>query len=146
MILDAIGETLTVGDRVGTITNRRNPMILTGEVSRIGATMISATVLTAKWSGDPTSEYAHLPEVGSQVQLNAWRVFKLPGVVVLPVPELLVEDIRVETSQPGNWVKITHVPTGHTVSMGGRKSRLEAKRDALEALERLLAHHGKETV
>jgi hypothetical protein len=142
MICDATGCPLDVGDRIGTVTAGRWQVVLTAEVVRIGAVMITCRVLTAAWSGAPRSEYARLPQPGSEVRLNAWRVFRLEPVVPEGEP-LEAGDLRVETAQPGNQVKVTHVPTGHQVVVLDTRSVLEAKAEALHLLADLVRRNGK---
>lgn len=142
MITDATGELLSAGDRIGTIFHsRHNPLVMVCEVKRLGAVMITGTVLSVRRTGEPVSEYAsRVPAVGSETRLNAWRVFKL-APVALPVRELTLEELRIDVYQPGNTVRVTHLPTGSVVTMEGRTSVLEAKSDALEAMAAMVTSH-----
>jgi hypothetical protein len=142
MITDATGTPLTPGDRIGTVTAGRWQVVMTAEVVRIGTVMLTCRVLTAAWSGAPMSEYARLPQSGQEVRLNAWRVFRLENPP--QPPDLVAADLRIETAQPGNWVRVTHLPTGHEVTVSDHMSLFESKAEALRLLADLVDRHGKE--
>lgn len=79
MLRDATGVGLAVGDRVGTVTGGQNSQILVGTVTKIHEVKATVAITFARRTGTPVSTYAKkLPEVGSSVQLNAYRIFKLP--------------------------------------------------------------------
>lgn len=77
MVTDATGAELKVGDTVGAITLGRWAAVLTGKILKTHQQLITVEVLTAFWSGAPQSSYAHLPKIGAEQRLNAFRVFRL---------------------------------------------------------------------
>ena len=77
MLTDATGVVLAIGDRVGTITGGQNHAVVTGEIVRIGAVMITVKVKTSVFVGEPSSGYARRPQVGFEHRLYANRVFRL---------------------------------------------------------------------
>lgn len=77
VLSDATGAALAIGDRVGTVTGRQNPVVLVCEVKRIGASMLTGKVISSRYTGDPISGYARRPHPGDEVRIHAWRAFKL---------------------------------------------------------------------
>lgn len=143
MITDATGCPLAPGDRIGTVTAGRWGAVLTGEVVRLGAVMVTARVLTAVWSGQPESRYAHLPQPGTEIRLNAWRLFRLEPVRGVEQRGFEPQELRIETYQPGNHVRILHLPTGHEVSVMDARTQVEGKAEAIRLLRDLVDRDGE---
>lgn len=145
MLKDAVGNELAVGDKVGTVTSGRWKAIITGEIVRIGVQLITVEVTSAEYSGAPISSYAHLPKVGGEVRLNAFRVFRL-GPCVHDRPQrqsiLKAEDLRVSVLRHAApdcpvMVRVRHLPTGYEAS-GEDRSELEAKAIAMGRIEEVV--------
>jgi hypothetical protein len=135
---DATGAPIVVGDRIGTIAKRRNPLVLTAVVTQLAVAMVTVEVLTAEWSGAPQSMYAQLPKPGDSMRLHVWRVFKLAPLEP-KTREFTPEELCIDTYQPGNVVTVVHVPTGCMAMMDGCDSVLEAKAEAIKALSGMVS-------
>lgn len=149
MLADATGAAINVGDRVGTVTSGQFAAIVIGEVQRVGAQMITVTVESSRYSGAPQSSYARLPKIGSDIRLNAWRVFRLGPCKhdQEEKPSVLdIKDLRFDVARsaaPGKHlvrVRVFHVPTGCEHAEEDY-SELEAKAKALQVLEKIVAVH-----
>lgn len=149
MLSDALGQKLSIGDTIGTVTGGQNAMVISGTVEAIHEVKITIKVSSCEFVGEPVGRYHRgKVEVGASKQLNAYRVFRL-GPCEHERDEnpfaLDEKDLRFEVNRPAApnqpvTVRVTHVPTGcsHAES---HMSGLQAKSDALTVLARIVAVH-----